>query len=152
MDDLSRISPQAVITLSVLLLLFIGLIPLIQADLLTETADAGSAVEIVATFESGGSYAATQSNDNSYFYGGSDNNNNNFRGYLELYYDLSSLGISPGDINSLNFNVTYCHSGDTAPLSGWCLRSSELETIRDGMLLAFKDDNEKQNIGLKAVM
>ncbi|HDH28552.1 MAG TPA: VCBS repeat-containing protein, partial [Euryarchaeota archaeon] len=113
MDDLSRISPQAVITLSVLLLLFIGLIPLIQADLSTEAADAGSAVEIVATFESGGSYAATQSNDNSYFYGGSDNSWNDFRGYLELYYDLSSLGISSGDINSLNFNVTYCHSGDT---------------------------------------
>jgi hypothetical protein len=101
--------------MSVLLLLFIGLIPLTQADLSTETADAGATTQTQGTFETSGTFANTQSNDNSYFVGGSDDNFNNFAGFLEMYYDLSALGISPSDINTLTFNVTYCHSGDTLP-------------------------------------
>jgi hypothetical protein len=93
----------------------LGIAPFIQAAVSTETADGGASTEIVATWESGGTFTNTQSNDNSYFYGGSDNSNNDFRGYLEVYYDLSALGISASDINTLTFNVTYCHSGNTAP-------------------------------------
>jgi hypothetical protein len=77
-----------------------------------ELADGG---EITGTPVSGGSYSDTWSDDTSYWYFG-DNGNNNINEYAVLTYNISSLNISEEGISSLEFGLTYCHSGeDTTP-------------------------------------
>lgn len=80
------------------------------------TADSGYVIDNDGDDEEGGTYADTQSDDNSYYFIGEDSwqNGQTLNSFIILEYDISSLGIASSAIINLEFNITYCHSGDNS--------------------------------------
>lgn len=79
-----------------------------------ETADSGQVNDNDGgNDEEGGSYTDTQTNNGVYYAIGENTNgaNDNVNSEIELYFNLTSLGMQPEDLNSLNVSVTYCYSG-----------------------------------------
>ncbi len=70
----------------------------------------------------GGDHTDTHSTtDGDYYYLGYEVNGNWRRrnGWMELEYDISSLGIDPSDLTDITLDADFCHSGDeTSPACG----------------------------------
>jgi|GEM_PF-2703035 len=60
---------------------------------------------------SGGGYLDTWSDDTNYWWVGSDNNNHDIDAWIQLTYDITSLGIDSTYITNLSFKGVYCHDG-----------------------------------------
>ncbi len=68
-----------------------------------------------------GASSDTTSDNSVYYAVGRDNNPPSgltLNAYINLSYNLSSIGVSESDLVSLNFTINYCHSDDiTAPIT-----------------------------------
>ncbi|NTV23657.1 MAG: hypothetical protein HGA85_04755, partial [Nanoarchaeota archaeon] len=79
-----------------------------------ETADSGTVTDNDGgNDEEGGSYTDTQSNNGVYLAIGENTNgaNDNVNSLIDFTFNISSLGITISDLNSMNVSITYCYSG-----------------------------------------
>jgi|GEM_PF-6647375 len=67
-------------------------------------------------YSTGGTYVDAQTDNDVFIYAGSTTKDDP-AGYINLYYNLTdtfnSLGINETNVNSITFNATYCHDGDS---------------------------------------
>ncbi len=105
------------------------------------TPDAGYINDVEGNDEEGGSYVQTQTyngpqtgtpGSNYYFIAGEGSGSGNALSYITLYYDISSLSIDPSDITNLEFEIDYCHSGESDASQDLCDNDDPHEKIVDG--------------------
>ncbi|MGV8162915.1 MAG: CARDB domain-containing protein [Candidatus Nanoarchaeia archaeon] len=91
-----------------------GYVEAILDPISSETADAGVVTDNDAgNDEEGGSYLDTQTNNGNYFAIGENTNgaNDNVNSLIDFTFNLSDLGVTANDLNSINVSLTYCYSG-----------------------------------------
>ncbi len=74
--------------------------------------DNGYIMDIPGDDEEFGSYNNTRADDTSYYAVGETSNDDELESFIVLEYNISSLGTTSSGITGLEFNVTYCHSGE----------------------------------------